>query len=59
MTFLLRQILKKDREVLEKALARITGMRDTWKEIMFKTKEWNQCVKFLQYVIKCIVSCFE
>lgn len=30
--------VKKDKDVLEKALAELRGMRDTWKEIMFKTK---------------------
>ena len=30
--------LKKDRELLERALKEIRGMRDTWKEVMNKTK---------------------
>ncbi len=34
--------VKKDKDVLEKALAELRGMRDTWKEIMFKTKNGTE-----------------
>lgn len=30
--------IKKDRELLERALIELRGMRDTWKEVMAKTK---------------------
>lgn len=30
--------IKKDKELLEKALEEIRGMRDTWKEVMSRTK---------------------
>lgn len=30
--------IKKDRELLERALSELRGMRDTWKEVMAKTK---------------------
>jgi flagellar protein FliS len=30
--------IKKDRELLERALNELRGMRDTWKEVMAKTK---------------------
>lgn len=30
--------IKKDAEILERALAELRGMRDTWKEVMAKTK---------------------
>lgn len=30
--------LKKDKEILEKALNEIRGMRDTWKEVMVKSR---------------------
>ena len=30
--------IKKDKELLERALSELRGMRDTWKEVMAKTK---------------------
>ena len=30
--------IKKDKELLERALNEIRGMRDTWKEVMVRTK---------------------
>ncbi len=30
--------IKKDREILERALVELRGMRDVWKEVMVKTK---------------------
>lgn len=34
--------IKKDRELLERALSELRGMRDTWKEVMAKTKNGTQ-----------------
>lgn len=34
--------IKKDREILERALSELRGMRDTWKEVMAKTKNGTQ-----------------
>jgi len=34
--------IKKDKDLLEKALAELRGMRDVWKEIMFKTKNGTE-----------------
>lgn len=35
---LVRANIRKDRELLEKALEELRGMRDTWKEVMLKAK---------------------
>ncbi len=40
--FLVNANVKKDPEILNQALDEIRGMRDTWKEVMNRTRSMNK-----------------